>query len=161
MIGTTQSICGCLDVSNSAQSLRRHGRRDLGLPVSGDACPCKFKATRSQLPHPKLRCNHRCPSSVEFLPREPQNKDQLANGERFPDMLIDSKLRGSANPVELTTHAKTLETRRESFSNPSYRYLSRRRRYPAKRHPLANRMPTSSSQALRGTAAYANGCSAV
>jgi isopentenyl diphosphate isomerase/L-lactate dehydrogenase-like FMN-dependent dehydrogenase len=35
----------------------------------------------------------------------------------------DSQLRGSASPVELTTHVKTLETHRESVSNFSHRYL--------------------------------------
>ena len=30
MIRTTQSICGCLDVSNSAQSLRRQERSFIG-----------------------------------------------------------------------------------------------------------------------------------
>ena len=30
-------------------------QRDLGRLVSGDESPCKFKATRSRLPHPKLK----------------------------------------------------------------------------------------------------------
>ena len=61
------------------------------------------QALRPRLPHPKSKgpialvddmrretMQLSMPSSVEFLPREPQSKDQLANGERFTDMLVDS-----------------------------------------------------------------------
>jgi len=73
------------------------------------------------------------PQALNSCHADPKAKTNSPTASDFPDMLIDNQLRGSASPVELTTHAKTLETGRESFSNPSHRYLTRRRRNPAKR----------------------------
>jgi hypothetical protein len=67
MIGTTQSICGCLGVSNSAQSLRRRGRRDLGLPVSGDALPLQIQGNTAAVASSKVK---RPSTLVDVIRRE-------------------------------------------------------------------------------------------
>jgi nucleotide-binding universal stress UspA family protein len=69
----------------------------------------------------------------------------------------DSQLRGSASPVELTTHVKTLETHRESVSNFSHRYL------PATTQPSLNAVAREQDAdvIVEGAYGYANGSSAV
>jgi len=108
MIGKTQSNCGCPNVSNSAQSLGRHGhsfiwgepflfladeceqppfisllkglgsacvRRWEPLQIQGNGRDCLIQSKKGRLPWSMScdarRCNYRCPSSVEYPPRDP------------------------------------------------------------------------------------------